>query len=248
MRHIAFSALILAMFAGASAVAAEPLNSRNLCFKTRETLVYLADTAITNAAKTGDIKVLKEAFKAGVSPNATTYEGFSLLHIAITEHQDAVIELLIQHGVDLNQPFMGTSPLALVSQTSGGDQADVKREQLVAKAGGKLSDFDVASATVRRLGYRNFAAGFIDAITKGDMVRLDLYARATYDINEPLSDGISPLHVAAIQGTPDAVRFLVRCGANVNARTKRGTPVLWFAKDRPEIAELLRALGSSEKN
>lgn len=245
MRRAYVSALIIALLTTGSPIAAQPANSRNLCSKTKETLVRQTDTAITDSVKVGDLEILKAALKAGATPNATTYEGFSLLHIAITEHQDEIIKLLIQYHVDPNQPFMGTSPLALVRQSSNGTKHDLRRELLITKAGGTLSDFDIARTEVLKFGYRNFATGFIDAITKGDLAKLDTYARATYDINEPLAEGISPLHVAAIQGTPEAIQFLVRCGANVNGRTRRGAPVLWFAKDRPEIKELLESLGST---
>jgi ankyrin repeat protein len=241
-------ASLLLMFAAATS-AADPLNSHNLCSNTKETHVNLADTAITDATKAGDLKTLRAAFKAGVSPNATTYEGFSLLDIAITGNQDEVLELLIHEGADPNQPFNGSSPLALVGASNrAGMPSDQKREQMLVGAGARLSDFDVSFETVRKFGFRSVAEGFIDAITKGDMARLDLYARATYDIDAPLFNGTSPLHIAALQGTSDAVRFLAKCGANVNARTKRGAPVLWFAKDRPEIVALLRSLGATEKD
>jgi len=233
------------------AVAEEPPNKLNLCSRTRQTAVNEVSSEITDAAKAGDIKKMRAALKAGISPNATTDEGFSLLHIAITEHHNEMVDLLIKSGADVNQPFMGSSPLSLArtSVRAGETKADdIRRLDKLVKAGAKLSDFDEAFFQVIQFGFRSIAAGFIDAMTKGDMARLELYVRATYEINEPLNDGISPLHIAAIQGTPEAVRYLVSCGANVNARTKRGAPVLWFAKDRPDIRALLVQFGATEKD
>ena len=241
-------ATLLLSFA-APASAADPLNSHNLCSRTKETHVDPADKAITDAAKGGDLETLRAAFKAGVSPNATTREGFSLLDIAITENKDQVLDLLIWEHADLNLPFNGSSPLSLAGMSNrAGIPGDLKRERMLVDAGARLTDFDESFEVVRQFKFRSVGEGFIDAITKGDMARLDLYARATYDIDAPLVNGVSPLHVAAMQGTSDTVRFLVKCGANVNARTKRGAPVLWFAKDRPEIVDLLRGLGATAKD
>jgi ankyrin repeat protein len=54
--------------------------------------------------------------------------------------------------------------------------------------------------------------------------------------------GWTPLHVAANLGDPDLVKLLVRYGAKVEARDKRGlTPLLWtaFAGRRDAAAALL---------
>lgn len=234
-----------------SSFAAEPVNKLNLCSRTRQTVVNQVDPLIVKEVAAGDVERIKAALESGVSPNSSDAEGFSLLHTAITENQDAILDLLLQWRVDVNQPFMGSSPLSLArtSTRAGANKAsDLARLEKLAKAGAVLSDFDDAFFTVIKFGFKSIPAGFVDAMTRGDMPRLELYVRATYDINEPLANGISPLHVAAIQGTPEAIRYLVKCGANVNARTKRGAPVLWFAKDRPDAKAVLIELGATERD
>jgi ankyrin repeat protein len=240
-------AATLFAIASVASSAEAPLNSHNLCSQTRETRIDLADSVITDAATKGDIEALKRAFQAGVSPNVTTDEGFSLLHIAITENQDAVLALLLRQGVDVNQPFMGTSPLSLLALTNrAGMPNDLQREKQLIKAGAKLSDYDLARTAVLKFGFRTFADGFVDAIKAGDKTRLDVYARATYDINQPMAAEILPLQIAALQGTPDAVRYLAACGANVNARSKKGTSIIGFARGRPEVIAVLQSLGAVE--
>ncbi len=233
-----------------SSIADEPVNKLNLCSRTRQTIVNQVDLSIVKAVAAGDIERVRSALESGVSPNTTDAEGFSLLHTALTENQDAILDLLIQWKVDVNQPFMGLSPLSLAraSTRAGVSRAsDLLRLEKLTQAGAVLSDFDDALGTVIKFGFKSIPAGFIDSMTRGDMSRLELYVRATYDINAPLSAGISPLHVAATQGTPEAIRYLVKCGANVNARTKRGAPVLAFAKDRPEAKAVLVELGATER-
>jgi len=238
-------ALLLVCCSGA-VFAAKPVNQLNLCSNTRETVVNLVDTTITDAAGKGDVETLKQAFKNGVSVNATTHEGFSLLHLAITRHQDEVIKLLIEHGVDVNQPFNGSSPLQLFMFSSANSAADQAREKMLLKAGAALSEYDRAFETTRQYRARSRVDGFIEAIKKSDMVRLKEYVRATYNINAPLTgSGIPPIHIAVAERQPEVIRYLVQCGADVNSRTKKGAPVLWFAKDHPDMVELLRSLGAT---
>lgn len=244
MKHLTIA--LLAAVLALPAAAAEPLNKLNLCSRTRQTVVNETDKQVTDAAQAGDIAKVRAALKDKVDPNGTTYEGFSLLHIAITSRHPEIVGLLLKAGADPNQPFQGSSPLSL-ARTSGNDEKG-KTIQGLLKAGARLSDFDEAFSTVVQFRAGSMANGLIDAMTKGDMEKLALYVRATYDINAPLSDGVSALHVAAIQGTPEAVRYLVGCGANVNARTQRGAPVLWFAKDRPDVYALLVELGATQKD
>ncbi|KQV93403.1 hypothetical protein ASC87_27245 [Rhizobacter sp. Root1221] len=233
-----------------TALASEPINKLNLCSRTQQTLVQQVDPSIVEAASSGDVARVLGALQAGVSPNSTDSEGFSLLHAAITENQDAILDLLLKWGVDVNQPFMGSSPLSLARTSAGGDNkaSGLRRIAKLVKAGAELSDFDNAFFTVIKFGFKSIPDGFVDSIARGDMRRLELYVRATLDINEQIADGISPLHVAAIQGTPEVIRYLVKCGADVNSRTERGAPVLWFAKDRPQAKRVLVELGATEMN
>jgi len=239
---------LLFIFFPLIANATEPINKFNLCSKTRQTMINLVDKEITDAAGAGNIDKIKAALKSGISPNSTDSEGFSLLHIALTRNQDELLDLLLKSGVDVNQPFMGSSPLSLeLTSIGAGVDPEHKRSQKLTKAGASPSDFDIAFSAVLKLGYRSIADGFIDSITKGDIAKLELYARATYDINAPIVKGLPPLHIAAAQGKPESIKYLVKCGANVNGRAKSGAPVFWFSKNRPEISALLTELGATEK-
>jgi ankyrin repeat protein len=69
-------------------------------------------------------------------------------------------------------------------------------------------------------------------------------------------DNVTPLHRAAMGGHPDAVRTLLKFGADVNARDGMfsATPLVWavegrsnakHAGDHVEVARVLIAAGSS---
>lgn len=192
------------------------------------------------------MKAVAAALKAGASANGANSEGFTLLHAAITNHQDEVIRLLIANGADVNLPFNGSSPLALARMSSGSGPADVERERMLVAAGAVLTDSDLAFQESLTFGPVASHGGFVGAISRGDLARVRVYVRHAFDIDAPISKGVPPLHIAVAQGPVEVIEYLIGCGANVNARTERGAPALWFAKDRPEVAELLRRHGARE--
>ena len=116
---------------------------------------------------------------------------------------------------------------------------------MLRRAGARLSDFDEAFEETRRQRLGELNAAFINAIKRNDLARLELLARATYDINAPIVQGIPPLHIAVIENRPDVVRFFARCGADLNSRTRNGAPALYFAREKPDMVTLLRSLGAT---
>ncbi|KAI0882303.1 ankyrin [Annulohypoxylon maeteangense] len=66
------------------------------------------------------------------------------------------------------------------------------------------------------------------------------------DVNLPTCDGITPLHIAARRGHMDAITFLHKNKANINARTESGDLPLHFAVQTQQLAivKVLLSLGS----
>lgn len=232
-----------------SAFAQGVVNPKNLCSRTHPTRIEAVDPRFTKAAASGDVKLLAEAFRNGLSANATTEEGWSLLMIAITEHQPAVLDLLLRNGVDVNQPVFGGSALHQVDMSFGAETQELARhmERRLRDHGARYTDRDLAFKEILKLRPGGLARGFVDALEASDMERVRLFVRFAMDINEAIDPnaGFAPLHHAAGMSSPEVISYLVRCGANVNATTARGTPVLHFARERPEVVRLLTDLGAT---
>jgi len=61
------------------------------------------------------------------------------------------------------------------------------------------------------------------------------------DVNQPDSDGCTPLHYLAQDGSVEIVRYLIEHGAAINATCRgRETPLKWahYGSNQPIIDEL----------
>jgi ankyrin repeat protein len=200
------------------------------------------DPQLVAAVKAGNSGAARALLDKGADANSTGPDGFPVLDIAITEQHNDIVALLIAKGADVNRPFQGASPLALAQMSANSAAFDALR-----KANARPSDYDLAREELRKRGIRNFKQGLVDAIAKGDLKLLAVFLRASLDVNEPIFNGVTPMHVAAKDGSPETIRFLAQCGANVNARTKAGAPVLFLARERPENRAALIELGAKDE-
>lgn len=238
----------IALIIASSAIAvahcsyAQTVAQRVLCTAPASHPANKGDARLVKAVKDGDLALAQSLLDSGSDPDSSSNEGFSVLHSAITEHHNRIVQLLIQKGANVNSAFGGSSPLSLAQLSANREAFD-----LLVRNKAKLSDYDLAREELRKKGVRNYKDGLANAIKKGDLQELKLFLRAYADINEPIVDGITPLHVAAVDGSPETIRFLVSCGANVNARTRKGAPVLWFARERPANKAVLQELGAVEE-
>jgi len=52
-------------------------------------------------------------------------------------------------------------------------------------------------------------------------------------------DGWTPLHIASYKGHADAIKALLDAGANVEAKTKKVTCLLWCARGKQHVVTQL---------
>ncbi|MEX0677784.1 MAG: ankyrin repeat domain-containing protein [Pirellulales bacterium] len=79
----------------------------------------------------------------------------------------------------------------------------------------------------------------LSAIRRGDQALLESHLREGAPVNVRTSDGTTPLLLAALYGTPEAVRSLLDHGADPNAVNKNGASALVFAAGDSEKVRLL---------
>ncbi|XP_022082832.1 myotrophin-like [Acanthaster planci] len=87
------------------------------------------------------------------------------------------------------------------------------------------------------------------ACQNGDMDQLETLIEAGEDVNQELSQGRRPLHIAADYGQMEVIRKLTEKGADVNAIDKNGISVLLAAifEGHTECVDFLLQKGAKKE-
>ena len=180
-------------------------------------------SSIQNAAKAGNIEVVKKHLASGVDVNEDAGFGMTALQNAAAFGHREIVELLIANGADVNiRNLMNLTALDQASMLDFTDTIDLLR-----KHGGKTGAELWAEESI--LGAANI----------GDIKLVEKYLSDGADVNEKGDSGETALHLAA---TKAVTELLISKGADVNAMNDFGnSPLDEF--DEGEIADLLRKHG-----
>ena len=63
---------------------------------------------------------------------------------------------------------------------------------------------------------------FLEAVSKGDIKKVELFLQSGKDIDKQDCDGTTPLIIAAAAGQHAMCRYLILCGANIGLKTIDG--------------------------
>lgn len=214
-------------------------------------------TPLHYSASGGHRAIVALLIAKGAKLNGKDSEGMTPLHRAARGGHRETIDLLVTNGAEVNaKNTAGLTPLEL---------ADENAAELLRKHGGKsavklgaLSD-DAANGNIESV--KKHLAGGADVNGKDDLGRTPLY-RAAYNGHSEIAvlflaggadadardeNGWTPLHGGAFKGHLDIVAALLAKKAAVNAEDVDGDTPLDWAKNKPEIAALLRKHGGKTR-
>ncbi|MCK4766572.1 MAG: ankyrin repeat domain-containing protein [Candidatus Aminicenantes bacterium] len=168
-----------------------------------------------SAVKSGKTQKVKDYLTEGADPNSTDGSGYTALMLAAAEGHMDIIEILFEHGVDVNQ---------------------------TAKIRGLHG-----SATE---GYTPLMAACGDMA--GHTAVIKRFLRAGAQVNALDSEGMGAMMCAVSFGHLEAVKILIKAGANVKLKYGSGKNIytlIHVAKqdNYTEIVDHLIAAGAPEK-
>eukprot|EP00042_Codosiga_hollandica_P050614 m.607908 g.607908 ORF g.607908 m.607908 type:complete len:1017 (-) comp58121_c0_seq16:591-3641(-) len=200
---------------------------------------------LLSAAAAGDSGELARILALGTSPNCRNADGLTPLHQVCIDGRPDLAAILLKAGADIAcKDNEWWTPLHAASNVEtlkflleNGAEIEARNlDNQTALDIARESDEDDAKTVVQFLTEQYRARGLnpdAKPPTKQNtqleqMLKADARARVTnnLNINDPVEDGATLLHIAAANGYHDLVEYLLRYGANINAQDDDGwTPL-----------------------
>ena len=236
---------------------------KTLSTKTPKLVNFITDTGTTPlhvAAGMGEVEIVKYLILEGARVEAKDKHLVTPLHMAATNSKcNGTIQLLLDSGADINavdQWHRTPLELAITQITPSATilhmtnfNGDVllpvgQKEQQVNTVGALLSN-GANPNTIMSITKNPI---IIYAVSTGEEGLVEVVLNHGADVNMEAKDGLTSLHLAAIQGHEAIALLLIKGGANLDTKTDKGATPIWMAKynKHQNIVELLRKYGAVE--
>ncbi|KAF9891505.1 hypothetical protein FE257_003972 [Aspergillus nanangensis] len=188
--------------------------------------------ALEWAASNGRPQTARLALQAGAPPNASISEPCQPMVLAVYRGDEAIMQLLCDHGIDPVSAIDWRNPLA-----KDADQLDANVTPFITAVGcghtsivRSLLDAGVQPSYPASIHGHGYEPVYL-AAREGHLATVQLLAEAGWRIDDPSSAGETPLATAAEGGHLAVVRYLVEQGARPEFPVRWGPrPLCWAAK------------------
>ncbi|OFZ23231.1 MAG: hypothetical protein A2X94_12065 [Bdellovibrionales bacterium GWB1_55_8] len=203
------------------------------------------------AVQAGLLGSLKRSLEKGGDPNIQDHLGNTPLHIAAGDGRADLVKALLSHPATvLSRNHDGETALTRAAQfgrhevvklllerdaASGYPNSKDEMNLFAAAKGGNAKIFEQIRKLGSSMDWRNqYGETILHAAAYGDnneILRAVLESKSESGAplirtNTPDSEGITPLHVAALHGNLEAVKILIKHGANLTIRDRSGASIL----------------------
>jgi ankyrin repeat protein len=189
------------------------------------------------AARSGNLPLVQQLLSGGADVNARGANAQTALHEAASSCRPDIAQVLVKAGANAGYRDASRRTPGMIASNCRDRTALNELLRLLVTAPPKTGG--ESSAQHRFLLH--------EAVARGDMSLLNMYAKLGQDLNAPDAKGDFPLEIACRNGRVEVVRLLLGHGARVDRRTASGTTILHEAAlgGNAEIVELLIERGAS---
>lgn len=212
-------------------------------------------TALMRAIDTQYESTVKILLKAKADPNKTNLDGKTSLDMAVESRKPGIVKALIDSGANVKSVSKdGSSPVLYAAQD--GSEESLEMIRLLAKAGAPM---DQSNAAYSPLGYavgqenlklvqllvdsganpaakqQNGSTPLHHSLDNIEILTILLGSKGV-DINVPDQTGDTPLISAARNGQVDAVKLLLKAGADQTKKDLAGATALMAAEGMGQTA------------
>lgn len=199
-----------------------------------ESLPDAQSTELLRASGSGDVAILQELIQNGADVNTADKFGRTPLHLSTARGRTDVVRLLLDAGANPNAYSKDSSSILQQAVGKGREQivslllqAGAKPDAGAMRTAGWLGRKATLLLLLEAGGDASAALG--GASHGGHVESMKLLIGKDANLNAKNSDGVTPLHLAALQGGPAAVGVLLRAGADSNAVDNRSRTPLHMA-------------------
>ncbi len=210
-----------------------------------QTEIYTNRLAIGNAVESDDAAALAQIAAHGGNLEEKNLFGLTPLMEAARAGSPKCAAVLISHGVDLNALSMDGFPAVYFAVYIDPADPEQQNPAYLKRRADVLKELIDAGAKFTQVLWKTKGFGLVHiAALSGNLPCLKVLSGAGADLNAKGAFGVTPLMVAATQGDPSVVRYLVEAGADPAAETVGGRNAFDYAADWPQVIAYLKGIGS----
>lgn len=178
------------------------------------------DENVKTAIKNNDIAAIENFIGQGFNVNSRDENGNTPLYLALTQRHLDIAKKLIDAGADVNAPSAenGMTPLIIATSTAG--KLQKKAENIMNNAQGYTQN------RVSEIKLKKYIAHQMNIARK----MLTMLIEQGADVNQETPFGTPLMNAASNQWNTDLIDILLKSGAKINARDRKGRTALFYGE------------------